>query len=186
MIKKLREFYTAEELAEIYATPHDHVIYGRGHGIRVNMTIQLAKDMAYQAEAKSVADLSCGNGAIAKALDVEKTILGDYAEGYEYSGPLEVNLKNIENVDLYICSESIEHVEDPSSVLKLIRSKSQTLILSTPIDAWYDTNDEHYWAWGKQDVEMLLKNAGWTPDVFVMLDTTVFDEPYIYGMWGCK
>lgn len=186
MIKKLREFYTAEELAKIYATPHDHVIYGRGHGIRVNMTIQLAKDMAYQAEAKSVADLSCGNGAIAKALDVEKTILGDYAEGYEYSGPLEVNLKNIENVDLYICSESIEHVEDPSSVLKLIRSKSQTLILSTPIDAWYDTNDEHYWAWGKQDVEMLLKNAGWTPDVFVMLDTTVFDEPYIYGMWGCK
>ena len=186
MIKKLREFYTAKELAEIYATPHDHAIYGRGHGIRVNMTIQLAKDMAYQAEAKSVADLSCGNGAIAKALDIEKTILGDYAEGYEYSGFLEVNLKKIKNVDLYICSESIEHVEDPGSVLNLIRSKSQTLILSTPIDAWYDTNDEHYWAWGKQDVEMLLKNAGWTPDVFVMLDTTVFGEPYIYGMWGCK
>lgn len=186
MIKKLREFYTAKELAEIYTTPHDHAIYGRGHGIRVNMTIQLAKDMAYQAEAKSVADLSCGNGAIAKALDVEKTILGDYAEGYEYSGLLEVNIKKIENVDLYICSESIEHVEDPGSVLTLIRSKSQTLVLSTPIDAWDDTNEEHYWAWGKQDVEMLLKNAGWTPDVFVMLDTTVFGEPYIYGMWGCK
>ena len=186
MIKKLREFYTAKELAEIYATPHDHAIYGRGHGIRVNMTIQLAKDMAYQAEAKSVADLSCGNGAIAKALDIEKTILGDYAEGYEYSGPLEINLEKIGNVDLYICSESIEHVEDPGSVLNSIRSKSKTLVLSTPIDAWYDTNDEHYWAWGKQDVEMLLKNAGWTPDVFVMLDTTVFGEPYIYGMWGCK
>lgn len=186
MIKKLREFYTQNELNEIYATPHDHAIYGRGHGIRVNMTIQLAKDMAYQVEAKSVADLSCGNGAIAKALDVEKTILGDYAEGYEYSGLLEVNLKKIENVDLYICSESIEHVENPSLVLNLIRSKAQTLVLSTPIDAWYDTNDEHYWAWGKQDVEMLLKNAGWTPDVFVMLDTTVFGEPYIYGMWGCK
>jgi len=186
VIKKLREFYTQHELSEIYATPHDHAIYGRGHGIRVNMTIQLAKDMAYQAEAKSVADLSCGNGAIAKALNVEKTILGDYAKGYEYSGPLEVSLKKIENVDLYICSESIEHVEDPSSVLNLIRSKAQTLVLSTPIDAWYDTNEEHYWAWGKQDVEMLLKNAGWTPDVFVMLDTTVFGEPYIYGMWGCK
>jgi 2-polyprenyl-3-methyl-5-hydroxy-6-metoxy-1,4-benzoquinol methylase len=186
VIKQLREFYTAKELIEVYPTPHDHVIYGRGHGIRVNVTIQLAKDMAYQAEAKSVADLSCGNGAIAKALNADKTILGDYAEGYEYSGPLEVNLKKIENVDLYICSESLEHVEDPSSVLKLIRSKSQTLVLSTPIDAWYDTNEEHYWAWGKQDVEMLLRSAGWTPDVFVMLDTTVFGEPYIYGMWGCK
>ena len=136
MIKQLREFYTAKELIEVYPTPHDHVIYGRGHGIRVNVTIQLAKDMAYQAEAKSVADLSCGNGAIAKALNADKTILGDYAEGYEYSGPLEVNLKKIENVDLYICSESLEHVEDPSSVLKLIRSKSQTLVLSNPIDAW--------------------------------------------------
>ena len=186
MIKKLREFHDAKELAKIYATPHDHAIYGRGHGIRVNMTIQLAKDMAYQAEAKSVADLSCGNGAIARALDIEKTILGDYAEGYEYSGLLEVNLKKIENVDLYICSESIEHVEDPGLILNLIRSKSQTLILSTPIDSWYDDNPEHYWAWGRQDVEMLLKNAGWTPDVFIMLDTTVFGEPYIYGMWGCK
>jgi hypothetical protein len=96
MIKKLRKFHTAKELAKIYATPHDHAIYGRGHGIRVNTTIQLAKDMAYQAEAKSVADLSCGNGAIVKALNVEKTILGDYAEGHEYSGPLEVNLKKIE------------------------------------------------------------------------------------------
>ena len=186
MIKKLREFYTAKELIEVYPTPHDHVIYGRGHGIRVNVTIQLAKDMAYQAEAKSVADLSCGNGAIAKALNADKTIFGDYAEGYEYSGPLEVNLKKIENVDLYICSESLEHVEDPSSVLKLIRQKSKTLVLTTPIDAWHDINEEHYWAWGKQDVEMLLRNAGWTPDVFVMLDTTVFGEPYIYGMWGCK
>ena len=186
MIKKLREFHDAKELAKIYATPHDHAIYGRGHGIRVNMTIQLAKDMAYQAEAKSVADLSCGNGAIARALDIEKTILGDYAEGYEYSGLLEVNLKKIENVDLYICSESIEHVENPSSVLNLIRQKSKTLVLTTPIDAWHDKNEEHYWAWGRQDVEALLKNAGWSPDIFIMLDTTVFSEPYIYGMWGCK
>ena len=186
MIKKLREFHADEELAKIYATPHDHKIFGRGHEIRVNTTIQIAKDMAYQVNAKSVADLSCGNAAIAKALNIEKIILGDYAHGYEYSGPLEVNLKNIENVDMYLCSESIEHVEEPGSVLGLIRNKSQALVLSTPIDAWEDTNEEHYWAWGRQDVETLLKNAGWSPDVFIMLDTTVFDEPYIYGIWGCK
>ncbi len=186
MIKKLREFHDAKELAKIYATPHDHKIYGRGHGVRVNTTIQIAKDMAYQANAKSVADLSCGNAAIAKALNIGKMILGDYAQGYEYSGPLEANLEKIENVDLYLCSESIEHFEDPSSVLNLIRKKSQTLVLSTPINAWYDKNEEHYWAWDRQDVETLLKNAGWSPDVFTMLDTTVFGEPYIYGIWGCK
>jgi 2-polyprenyl-3-methyl-5-hydroxy-6-metoxy-1,4-benzoquinol methylase len=186
MIKQLRKFHTAEELATIYPEPHDHAIYGRGHSIRVNTTIQLAKDMAYQVNAKSVADLSCGNGAIAKALNIDATILGDYANGYQYSGPLENNISKIDDVDLYICSESIEHVEDPGSVLKSIRQKSKALVLSTPIDAWYDTNEEHYWAWNRQDVETLLKNAGWSPDVFIMLDTTVFGEPYIYGMWGCK
>ena len=186
MIKKLREFHAAEELAKIYAEPHDHERFGRGHAIRVNTTIQLANDMAHQVNAKSVADLSCGNAVIAKALNIEKMILGDYAQGYEYSGPLEVNLEKIDNVDLYICSESIEHVEDPGLVLGLIRRKSQTLVLSTPIDAWYDDNEEHYWAWGRYDVETLLKSAGWNPDVFVMLDTTIFDEPYIYGIWGCK
>lgn len=186
MIKKLREFYTANELAELYPQPHDHAIYGRGHGIRVNTTIQLAKDMAYQVGASSVADLSCGNGEIAEALNIGTTILGDYAKGYQYSGPLEKNISRIQEVDLYICSESIEHVEDPSSVLNSIRKKSKALVLSTPIDAWYDTNEEHYWAWNRQDVETLMMNAGWTPDVFIMLDTTVFGEPYIYGMWGCK
>ena len=186
MIKKLREFHADEELARIYASPHDHKIFGRGHAIRVNTTIQLANDMAYQVNAKSVADLSCGNAAIAKALNIEKMILGDYAQGYEYSGPLEINLKNIENVDLYICSESIEHVEDPGFVLDSIRSKSKTLVLSTPIDCWDDGNPEHYWAWGRQDVETLLNNAGWSPDIFIMLDTIVFGEPYIYGIWGCK
>lgn len=186
MIKKLREFHADEELARIYASPHDHKIFGRGHAIRVNTTIQLANDMAYQVNAKSVADLSCGNAAIAKALNIEKMILGDYAQGYEYSGLLEINLKNIENVDLYICSESIEHVEDPGFVLDSIRSKSKTLVLSTPIDCWDDGNPEHYWAWGRQDVETLLNNAGWSPDIFIMLDTIVFGEPYIYGIWGCK
>lgn len=186
MIKKLQEFYEPEKLAKIYPEPHNHVIYGRGHGMRVNSTIELAKDMAFQVGALSVADLSCGNGAIAKALNIKTTILGDYAKGYEYSGPLEINLLNIQDVDLYICSESIEHVENPSLVLDLIRKKSKTLVLSTPIDAWHDTNDEHYWAWNRQDIEELMKNAGWTPDIFIMLDTTVFGEPYIYGIWGCK
>ena len=186
MIKQLREFHSAKKLSEIYSTPHDHQMYGRGHGIRVDTTISLTKDMAYQAQAKSVADLSCGNGLIAKSLNLENTILGDFAKTYEYSGPLEKNLLKIPKVDIYICSESIEHVEDPGMVLSLIREKSNTLVLSTPIDSWYDTNEEHYWAWNRQGVENLLKNAGWTPDVFIMLDTTVFEEPYIYGMWGCK
>lgn len=186
MIKQLRPFHPIEKLQEIYRTPHDHSIYGRGHGVRVNTTIQIAKDMAYQVGARSVADLSCGNAAIARALEMERTILGDFANGYEYSGPLEQNILHIENVDLYICSESLEHVEEPQLVLSLAREKSKALVLSTPLDSWFDTNEEHYWAWNRNGVETLLKNADWTPDIFAMLDTTVFGEPYIYGIWGCK
>lgn len=186
MIAQLRNFHTDEELALIYSKPHDHKIYGRGHGIRVGITIEIAKDIAYQVKASSVADLSCGNGAIANALNLENTILGDYAPGYEHVGKLENNLQHIPNIDLYICSESIEHVEKPFSVLSMIKEKSRSLVLSTPIDAWGDTNEEHYWAWSRSDVEGMLRETGWKPNIFTLLDTTMFGEPYIYGIWGCK
>lgn len=186
MIKQLREFHDEQTLKQIYAKPHDHAIYGRGHGIRVETTKALAKDMASMFRCKSVADLSCGNGAIAKSLGIQEVILGDFAPKYQYVGPLEENLPKIKNVDMYVCSETLEHLEDPLGALKMIREKSCVLVLSTPIENWNDTNAEHYWSWDRDGIESLLSQSGWTPNIFAYLDTTVFGEPYIYGMWGCK
>lgn len=185
-MQRLREKHSEETLKKIYATPHDHAIYGRGHGIRVAVTMNIAEDMAYQLQANTVADLSCGNGAIAKSLALNGTVLGDFAPGYQICGPLEETIEQIHPVDLYICSETLEHLDNPVEVLKQIRKKSRGLVLSTPVFNWNDTNAEHYWSWSPDDVKNLLENAGWVPNIFATLDTTLFGEPYIYGIWGCK
>ena len=142
MIKRLRPKHSQEFLDELYPKPHDHGLYGRGHGLRVEITQTIAKDMAREVQATVVADLSCGNAAIAKYLDLP-TILGDYAEGYEYTGPLEENLPKMPSVSLYICSETLEHLDDPITALRQMREKAEGLVLTTPINAWEDTNKEH-------------------------------------------
>lgn len=185
MIKRLRPKWSDEELQKIYSKPHDHRMYGRGHTLRVEVTQNILKDMARLVGVTSAADLSCGNGAILEVLNVKK-YLGDYAPKYQYQGPLEKTIHEIPNVDIYVCSETLEHLDDPEYALKLIREKSKSLILSTPIEQWDDTNAEHYWAYDREGVEELLTKAGWTPNVFLFLDTQVFREPYKYGIWGCK
>lgn len=186
MIKRLRPKWSDEELGKIYSTPHDHFRFGRGHDVRVKVTCEILKDMAFQVKAQSGADLSCGNGAILNSINLNKKYFGDYASGYEYTGALEHTILQIPNVDIYVCSETLEHLDDPGYGLKLIREKSKTLVLSTPIEKWDDNNDEHYWAYDREGVEQLMKEAGWTPNIFLFLDTTVFGEPYKYGIWGCK
>lgn len=186
MIKRLRPRWSDNKLKKIYSEPHDHWRYGRGHGLRVEFTKVITKDIARELSAKSVADLSCGNGDIAKSLNFHDTYLGDYAPGYTFTGPLEKTLLSIPGVDLYICSETLEHLDDPIEVLKQIRNVSKGLIVTTPINCWGDANEEHYWAWDRDGVESMFEQSGWVPNVYVELDSTVFQETYTYGIWGCK
>ena len=179
--QRLRPAHTAEQLAAIYPQPHDHTRW-RDHHVRVDATIALAKGVE---NVHSVADLSCGDAAIAKAVAAEVTILGDYAPGYDIQGPIEETIHQIPDVDLYVCSESIEHLDDPDTVLKLIRSKARHLVLTTPVDNWGDANIEHYWSWSRQDVEAMLAAAGWRIEVYNMLDMRAAWSPYCFGMWVC-
>lgn len=180
--QRLRPAHTAEQLAAIYPQPHDHTRW-RDHHVRVDATIALARGIE---NVHSIADLSCGDAAIAKAVAAEVTILGDYAPGYDIQGPIEQTIINIPQVDLYICSESIEHLDDPDTVLKFIRSKARQLVLTTPVDNWGDANVEHYWAWSRADVEQMLTAAGWRIEVYNMLDMRLGPwSPYCFGMWVC-
>lgn len=186
MIKRLRPKWSDEDLARIYAQPHNHVIYGRGHDVRVKATIEIAKDMVREIGASTGGDLSCGNGAILKGLQLNTKYFGDFAPSYQFTGPLEQTINEMPNVDIYICSETLEHLDDPQYALELIRPKTRGLILSTPIECWEDENPEHYWAYDREGVESMMIKAGFTPNIFLFLDTQVFGEPYRYGIWGCK
>ena len=179
MRQRVRPAWTVDELARIYATPHDHNLWGRGHGERVQATIELAKTIP----STSIADLSCGNAAIARALDAPDKHLGDYAAGYQFQGPIDETIHQIPVVDLFICCETIEHLDDPDHTLALIRPKARNLVLSTPIDAWDDGTPEHYWAWDRDEVETMLHAAGFTVAAFISVDSRPYREPYLYGIW---
>ena len=52
----------------MYAEPHNHRLWGRGHDERVEATIALALANIDETDRGYVADLSCGNGEIARRI----------------------------------------------------------------------------------------------------------------------
>lgn len=190
MRQRLRPKHSDEQLKQIYAKPHDHRAWA-DHHLRVDTTIDIAKWIMYEFKLDSVADLSCGNGSILDGLDFEfhgslMLHYGDFAPGYTYQGPIEKTINLIPNVDLFVCSETLEHVDDPQFVLDKIADKAEYLVLSTPDSAWDDTNLEHYWAWNKEEIGDMLNKAGFETLVKTTLDLRPAGYMYAYQIWAAK
>lgn len=180
---RLRPAYTAEELATLYATPHNHSRWG-DHRVRVALTAQMTHLLA--GPIATAADLSCGDATILKALNVGTRYLGDFAPGYPLTGPIDDTIDEIPLVDLYVCCETLEHLDDPDLALKKIRAKTRALVLSTPVDAFNDTNPEHYWAWSREGVEAMLTEAGFRTEVYTAIDFRPSGAEYCFGVWYCR
>jgi hypothetical protein len=84
--------------------------------------------------------------------------------------------------DLFICTETIEHLADPDAVLCKIRERAKTLVMTTPVDEANTENWEHVWAWGVEDVQLMLVDAGWTP----MRYCNLVCQNYTYQLWCCQ
>lgn len=182
---RLRPAYTPEQLTEIYQTPHDHTRW-EDHRIRVGATIEACKWFIRRGDVRTVGDLSCGDAAIARALDVSHLVLGDFAAGYDHTGPVEDMIEGIDPVDLYVCSETLEHLDVPETVLKQIRAKTRYLVLSTPVGAGQDANPEHYWSWDREDVEEMLTGAGFEVEVYMPVDLRPAGYYYQFGIWAAR
>lgn len=183
-MKRLRPKWSDAELAKIYARPHDHRKW-RDHHLRIGVTTAVAVWMA-DAGLGSAADLSCGNGAVLNAVKSTTKFYGDFAPGYTYTGPIEETIDQIPHVDLFICCETLEHLDDPGAALAKIREKASMILLSTPVDNWGDPNPEHYWSWSKQDVDGLLTTAGFRHWLYTEADPRPDEGPYKYGIWGWR
>lgn len=183
---RLRDMPTADELAQLYAVPHDHMRWD-DHRIRVDVTSALVHHMTRRGAL--VADLSCGDAAIARRLADShdaRLILGDYAPGYEHTGPIEQTIELIPDVDVFICSETIEHLDDPDAVLRQIRRKTGNLLLSTPDGETDGSNPEHVWGWDAEAVEKMIRDAGFTPIVHTTVDLRPAGDKYAYQIWMCR
>jgi hypothetical protein len=186
MIKQLRPFYTPEETAELYAEPYDHARWEQ-HRERVGRTVELLDHFAHTLNAHTVADLSCGDGAIVcgSRHPWSAVILGDFAPGFDHIGRIERTIHEIPTVDVFVLSETLEHVERPAELLAAIRQKARHLLLTTPHAEFDDRNPEHYWGWDKAGIQELLDGAGWRPDHFELF-TPQSGNWYTYQIWTCS
>jgi hypothetical protein len=186
MRMRLRPMPTADELARLYATPHNHTRWA-DHLFRVDVSSAMAHHMVPMGG--TVADLSCGDATIARRLEQThnaKLILGDFAPGYEHTGPIEQTLYDIDRVDLFILSETLEHLDDPDAVLYRLRAKTDRLLLSTPDGEMNDQNPEHVWGWDSEAVGLMLHDAGFTVDIHTTVDTRPSGCVYSYQIWACR
>lgn len=180
---RLRPAHDPAALAEIYREPHDHTLW-LDHKVRVAVTAAFIRSLS--GRVPSAADLSCGDGAILHAIDATVKLFGDFAPRYEFAGPIEETIARLRQVQLFICCETLEHLDDPDPALKAIRQKTETLVVSTPVDAFADTNKEHYWAWDREAVEQMLTEAGFTVVVYNELDLRPANGDYSFGIWWCR
>lgn len=186
MIKRLRPTYSPEELAQVYTTPYDHTKW-EDHIQRVEFTIEFIKEIITERDICTVADLSCGDGAIVLSLPFPRDdmYLGDIFPNnlFNYQGAIEDTVSRIPDVDLFVLSETLEHVDDPLTLLEKIREKADTLVLTTPLGEVDDGNPEHYWGWDRDGIELLLEESGWWPDRSVLFTPDVPEVYYTYQVW---
>jgi len=179
--KQLRPFYSPQELTEVYSKQYDSSSWV-DHQLRITYTADILRIM----NPKNVADLSCGDGLIVtQAGLIPNSVMGDYTPGWDEQGRIEETIHSLrdDTVDVFLLSETLEHVEDPDALLYAIRRKAKRLLLSTPNGEDDDRNPQHYWGWDTNDIDRMLRAADWHYRV-----PTLFCPPpgyYTFQIWMC-
>jgi hypothetical protein len=179
---QLRPFYAPDELAEVYDHHYDHRRWP-DHIERVTETVRVLDRFAAQTYARSVADLSCGDGAIVNQSGHpwKRRVMGDFTS----TGPIETALFDLAPVDMFVCSETVEHLVDPDAVLAKIGDVAQHLPLTTPCGEVGDENPEPYWGWDAEAVHDMLTAAGWSTRSMELF-TPRSVRYYTFQVWSCS
>lgn len=204
---RLREARPTEEETAYYARVYpDGYRHDRwpDHIERVWASVELIR--GFHNQIATVADLSCGDAAIVRGLVGMKRLRGAYLGDLNGSsswdpggwgkvrvravpaGPLPDTLVHLDGkVDLFVLSETIEHMDDPDALLRALTGASRYLFLSTPISEIPTSgNLEHYWSWGTEDVHDMLMDNGWVPlekRELVPQSTLSLEHAYHYQLW---
>ncbi len=181
---RTRERYSQEDLERIYSYQHDHSLFP-DHLLRIEATLGLTKELIEGFENPTAADLSCGDCTVPDAFPWKRLYLGDFLESSrtQFVGPIEETIHQLpHDVDVFFLLETLEHLDDPDGVLRMIREKTDMLVLSTPWMQWRDENIEHYHCWDSEAVEVMLRTAGFLPELYRI---TAPNVGYIFQIWGC-
>ena len=176
---RARDTLTPDEITELYERNNWSLFV---QAERDEATIRIGKTFE---DIHSIADLSAGGARITPEIAAHfgvTPILGDISHQYGYGivGPIEETIGQIQPVDLMVCSETLEHLEDPDWVLDLIRPKAARLLVTTPV--WEEphmTAHGHLWTWRQADVEEMFKDAGYEIDYFE-------EVIQMFGVWKLR
>jgi hypothetical protein len=188
--RRLRPAHDPATLQLLYRAPYHADDRGGDHTERVAVTAGLTAGIMRRHGLRSLVDLSCGDGQLARTVGVLvphcRLWLGDLvaAPGLDVVGPIEDTITSFRQTDVLLCSETLEHLDDPDQLLLKARERALWLVLSTPLDAATDPNPEHYWAWDQGDIAAMLTTAGWQPAT----RATLTSEPgyYTFQLWACR
>lgn len=198
-------FRTPDEERDYYARTYPdgyrHTAWG-DHVERVKASADVIGK--YRGQITSAADLSCGDGALLNLVSqgLEKAYLGDM-NGVPLSAVAECRAAEVTNagrtflpgsletfqerVDLFILSETLEHLPEPELTLSLISDVSRYLFLSTPLSEPVGSgNLEHYWGWSDTTLHSMLLASGWTPlekKLLVPESTRDYADAYTFQLW---
>jgi hypothetical protein len=191
--QRLRPAWTPEQLAGLYSEQHCYTGW-KDHRLRVPVTTQVINWMLAEHQWSSAADLSAGDGAMLDESTAQRKVFGDLVDpctGSDllapgYVGPIEQTIHQIRDVDLLVCTETIEHLDDPDGFLKTARTRVKGAVFSTPVGSWNDPTPGHYWAWDREAVEDILRQADFHPVTYLELGWSNKRElPHTFGIWGC-
>lgn len=185
--QRVRPAWSPEQLAALYSETHCYTGW-LDHRLRVPVTTQVINWMLAENEWSAAADLSAGDGFMLEASTAQRKVFGDLVDsgsGTQLVGAVEDTIHQVD-VDLLVCAETIEHLDDPDGFLKVARSRVKGAVFSTPVGSWNDPTPGHYWAWSRQGVEEMFADAGFAPVTYLELSWTQPDLPHTFGIWGCK
>jgi hypothetical protein len=180
---RLRDAMTDQQFASMYNHNYNHTQWEE-HKRRIAWTLDVAHQWLKDETIGVAIDLACGDGVILSGIKAEIKLYGDFVATpfTHYVGKIEETITRVgaDAADLFVCTETIEHIDDPDSLIRQIAGVSQYLLLSTPLgetDPY--KNWEHYWGWDLDGIRKLLEDNGFTPLNYEVL----VDEFYTYQLW---